>query len=122
MPTRDNILYLESLIDATTALVETKKFVDKMDYDIRVLKGRLGMSDGQGDGGGDEMAIDDGGDEEPVGDDGRAQSVLSARSAGARNRKHVSLGFLIAIRVQSFQSLNISTGSALDVHLFCRYV
>ncbi|KAF5387728.1 hypothetical protein D9615_000555 [Tricholomella constricta] len=91
MPTRDNIMQLESLLEATTALVETKRVVDKVDYDIRVLKSRLGMRESQGaegrPGGTEAMDVDEGHDgAEVVGEDGRAQSVLSTRSA--RSRKH----------------------------------
>jgi len=42
MPTRENSVQLESLLDATSALVETKKVVDRVDQEIRVLKLDLG--------------------------------------------------------------------------------
>jgi len=42
MPTRDNVAHLDSLLEATTALVEMKKLVDKVEQDIRVAKSRLG--------------------------------------------------------------------------------
>jgi DNA methyltransferase 1-associated protein 1 len=92
MPTRDNIALLESLLEATTALVETKRVVDKVEYDINVLKTRLGMRDSSGaDGEGGTatyaMDVDEGNDGDPA-NDGRAQSVVSTRSA--RSRKHVS--------------------------------
>lgn len=97
MPTRDNCLQLDSLIDATTALVEAKRLMDKLDFDIRVAKTRLGMRDSQGAEGegegeaegnnGDSMDVDEG-NEGGEGEGGRAESVLSARSA--RSRKHVS--------------------------------
>ncbi|KAG5652415.1 hypothetical protein H0H81_005063 [Sphagnurus paluster] len=84
MPTRDNIMQLEALLEATTSLVDTKRVVDKIGYDIRILKSRLGMRESQGaEGHPDAMDVDEG----EVGDDGRAQSVTSARSA--RNRKQV---------------------------------
>ncbi|KAJ7498745.1 hypothetical protein FB451DRAFT_8701 [Mycena latifolia] len=96
MPTQGNIALLEALMDATASLVETKKVVDKAEYDIQVLKARLGM---QGpakveevDGTADGMDVDDGNDAEGEvdgegeGEDGRAQSVVSTRSA--RSRKH----------------------------------
>jgi len=93
MPTRDTTAQLESLIDATTALVETKRIVDKVEYDIRVLKSRLGMresegvEEGRGANDADGMDVDEGNEGgETVGDDGRAQSVVSTRSA--RSRKH----------------------------------
>lgn len=93
MPTRDNIAQLESLLEATTALVETKRVVDKVEYDIRLLKSRLGMRESQDAEGeavtADAMEVDEGYDGgEGVGEDGRANSVVSTRSA--RSRKHVS--------------------------------
>ncbi|KAJ7765063.1 hypothetical protein DFH07DRAFT_867200 [Mycena maculata] len=92
MPTQGNVALLEGLIEAATALVETKKVVDKVEYDIQVLKNRLGMQGPatkmeETDGG---MEVDEGGDAdgdgEGEGEDGRAQSVVSTRSA--RSRKH----------------------------------
>lgn len=95
MPTRDNVAQLESLLEATTALVETKRVVDKVEYDINVLKTRLGMregsgAEGEGEGGTATYAMDiDEVNDGDAADDGRAQSVVSTRSA--RSRKHVSL-------------------------------
>ncbi|KAJ7016564.1 hypothetical protein C8F04DRAFT_1342048 [Mycena alexandri] len=70
----------QQLMDAKAVLVETKKVVDKVEYDIQVLKNRLGM----------QSAVDGGddadGDADGEGQDGRAQSVVSTRSA--RSRKH----------------------------------
>ncbi|KAJ7781061.1 hypothetical protein B0H16DRAFT_1496958 [Mycena metata] len=96
MPTQGNVALLEELMDATAVLVETKKVVDKVEYDIQVLKNRLGMQSTaganaeEGDGGGDAMEVDAGddadGDADGEGEDGRAQSVVSTRSA--RSRKH----------------------------------
>ncbi|KAH0587771.1 hypothetical protein H2248_006528 [Termitomyces sp. 'cryptogamus'] len=83
MPTRDNIMQLESLLDATAALIETKRLVDKVEYDIRLLKGRLGMRESQGAESqptGDHMDVDEPNDGEVIGEDGRAQSVVSTRS------------------------------------------
>ncbi|PFH51350.1 hypothetical protein AMATHDRAFT_142666 [Amanita thiersii Skay4041] len=98
MPTRENCAALEQLLEATTALIETKRIVDKVDYDIKVLKARLGVREHQGSEGvedvnadgnttsADAMDVDTANEEEIVGDDGRSQSVLSTRSA--RGRKH----------------------------------
>ncbi|RDB22659.1 SWR1-complex protein 4 [Hypsizygus marmoreus] len=93
MPTRQNIAHLEALLDAAAALVETKRVVDKVDYDIKLAKTRLGMREGQGAEGeapaapAESMEVDESNDiGEPVGEDGRAQSVVSTRSA--RSRKH----------------------------------
>ena len=61
MPTRENLLHLESLIDATTLLLETKKNVDRVEHDIRVMKAQLLRRDeqfGGGDGGEGPMDVD----------------------------------------------------------------
>ncbi|KAH0839959.1 hypothetical protein J3R83DRAFT_914 [Lanmaoa asiatica] len=96
MPTRDNCSQLESLIDATTALIETKKVVDRVDQDIRVLKARLGVR-------GSESADRDGKESTPMDVDeskedkdgeegeGRAQSVISARSVRGRKQLRRSI-------------------------------
>jgi len=78
MPTRDNVAQLEALLDATTHLIEAKRQVDKVDYDIQVLKNRLGLREQSQSGEGregDAMDLDDvqtiGDGEEPEGEDGR---------------------------------------------------
>lgn len=92
MPTRDNVAQLESLLEATMALIEVKRVVDKVDYDIQVLRSRLGMKvdpegeDTQGIG----MDVDESTAGGETGEDGRAQSVASARSARG-SRKQVRL-------------------------------
>ncbi|KAF8631551.1 hypothetical protein AX15_002306 [Amanita polypyramis BW_CC] len=92
MPTRENCIQLEQLLEATTALIETKRMADKVDYDIKVLKTRLGLRESQGveatnnTAGVNEDAMEVDGmveGEEVIGDDGRSQSVVSTRS-----RKH----------------------------------
>jgi DNA methyltransferase 1-associated protein 1 len=103
MPTRENVAQLDAMLEAMVALLETKRVVEKVEYDIQVLKKSLGLraqsqaSDGEGvirgADGGNLMRADNapGGGEidgETPGEDGRSQSVLSARSA--RSRKHVS--------------------------------
>ncbi|KAF8842735.1 hypothetical protein BDN67DRAFT_947157 [Paxillus ammoniavirescens] len=96
MPTRENCAQLESLLDATTALVETKKVVDRVEQDIRVLKARLGMRESQSvDGDGKEstpMDLDESKDDDKDGEvDGRFQSVVSARSGRGRKQSHRSV-------------------------------
>jgi hypothetical protein len=97
MPTRENVAHFESLLEATTALIEIKRLIDKADYDIKVSRNRLGLrekSQSVGDGepkieNDDAMDIDytqgDGDGDVEEDDDGRGQSVMSGRS-----RKHVS--------------------------------
>jgi len=60
MPTRENLLHLESLIEATTLLLEVKKNVDRVEQDIRVMKARVLRRDEQlvGDGGEAPMDVD----------------------------------------------------------------
>ncbi|KAG6337228.1 hypothetical protein ID866_1858 [Astraeus odoratus] len=95
MPTRENCAKFESVLEATTALIETKKIVDKVEQDIRVLKARLGLRESEGaDGEGKEStamdvdeAKDDPGTVREVEVEGRAQSVVSTKSG--RSRKQV---------------------------------
>ncbi|KAF8557043.1 hypothetical protein OG21DRAFT_1482642 [Imleria badia] len=95
MPTRENCTQLESLLDATTALIETKKVVDRVDQDIRVLKARLGIRES-------ESADRDPKESTPMDVDeykegrhgegeGRAQSVVSARSGRGRKQSRRSV-------------------------------
>ena len=106
MPTRDTLAQYEMLIEAATALVETKKIVDRVEQEIRVARARLDMrasaSDGGigGDGGGSGAQTPMDVDEEPGsrsqsrGQEGgtRAQSVVSTRSGrSGRSRKQVSI-------------------------------
>ncbi|GJE84587.1 SWR1-complex protein [Phanerochaete sordida] len=87
MPTKDNCQKLEALLEAATALVETKKQVDKIDQEIRLAQERLGQGSAEGDADGeaedDTMDVD-----EPAEEGGRSQSVVSARSVrSSRGRK-----------------------------------
>jgi DNA methyltransferase 1-associated protein 1 len=110
MPTRENIGHLEALLEATCALIETKKLVDKVDTDIRILRTRIDSrlnppaeKEASGDTAkeGDvptENAMDvdaeDNGDKDAEGepdDEEKAPSVVSARNG--RNRKQVRLLF-----------------------------
>jgi hypothetical protein len=78
-------------------LVETKRLVDKTEYDISVLKKRLEMhdDDGNGDANGSAMDVEDsqtGADAEGETEDeaGRAESVVSVRTTSGRgSRKQV---------------------------------
>ena len=93
MPTRENVVQFESLLDAATTLIEIKRLVDKVDYDIKVSRERVGLrekSQSVGDGepkieNDDAMDIDDTQGEDVEEGDGRGESVVSSRS-----RKHVS--------------------------------
>lgn len=95
MPTRDNCNKLDSLLEATTSLIEIKKIVDKVDQDIRMLRARLGLRESEGADGrmkefspmhGDE--VKDGTEGEV---DGRAQSVASTKSARGRKQSRRSI-------------------------------
>ncbi|KJA29863.1 hypothetical protein HYPSUDRAFT_60712 [Hypholoma sublateritium FD-334 SS-4] len=96
MPTRETTALLETLLENTTILIETKRQVDKVDYDIQVLKNRLASRDQSQPADGGEATKTEGRNgmeingastaAEAEGEDGRAQSVMSARSA--RSRKH----------------------------------
>jgi len=82
MPTRENLLHLESLIDATTLLLETKKNVDRVEQDIRVMKAKILRRDGQlgGDGGETPMDVD----QETLADDDEA-GIQSGRGTRKKN-------------------------------------
>ena len=99
IPTRENVAQLDAMLEAMLALLETKRLVEKAEYDIQVLKKRLGLREqsiagGKGTISGTESVHVDyaprGGDVagETPGENERSQSVLSVRSA--RSRKHVS--------------------------------
>jgi DNA methyltransferase 1-associated protein 1 len=89
MPTRDNCTQLEALIEAGSQLLDTKKNVDRVEQDIRVLKARLANKEGLF-----PSDIESPMDVDPAtpgdGDvaDEREQSVISTKSA--RGRKNVS--------------------------------
>ncbi|KAG2154956.1 uncharacterized protein EDB93DRAFT_1266060 [Suillus bovinus] len=105
MPTRENCARLESLIEATTALIDTKKVVDRVEQDIRVLRVRLGRaSEGAEEDGkeGTPMEVDGGAgagadidadaDADAEGEvDGRAQSILSIPSGRGRKQSRRSM-------------------------------
>jgi DNA methyltransferase 1-associated protein 1 len=107
MPTRENCARLELLIEATTALIDTKKVVDRVEQDIRVLRVRLGRaSEGaEEDGkegtpmevdGGAEAGADADADADAEGEvDGRAQSILSTRSGRGRKQVRCSSQILL---------------------------
>ena len=61
MPTRENLVHLESLIDATTLLLETKKNVERVEQEIRVTKAEIIKKKeqvGGGEGGETPMDVD----------------------------------------------------------------
>lgn len=97
MPTRENCAKFEAILESTTTLLETKKMVDKVDQDIRVLRARLGLRESEGVEGGTEestlMDVDESKEDRGASGegevDGRAQSVVSTKSG--RGRKQVSV-------------------------------
>jgi DNA methyltransferase 1-associated protein 1 len=48
IPTTDNIERMKSLLEAATALVETKNAVEKTDYNVQATKRQLGIEEGEG--------------------------------------------------------------------------
>jgi DNA methyltransferase 1-associated protein 1 len=129
MPTRENCARLESLIEATTALIDTKKVVDRVEQDIRVLRVRLGRAsegaeddgkegtpmDVDGDAGaGADIDADADADADAEGEvDGRAQSILSTRSGRGRKQVRCSSQILSIplskSQVQSRRSMSVSS-------------
>lgn len=92
MPTKENVAQLESLIEAITAMAETKKLLDKVDYDIQVIKKQLeSRADGDVDikSEPEGMEIEDIAETETDGNEGRGESVISTRSVGRSVRKKV---------------------------------
>lgn len=86
MPTKENVAALESLIEAVTAMAETKRHLDKVEYDIEVAKKQLQTrAEGGDEGDGDGMDVDETAGTETDGNEGRGQSIASARSMGGRN-------------------------------------
>jgi len=110
MPTRENVVQFESLLDAATALIEIKRLVDKADYDIKISRNRLESrekSQSVGDGepkmeNDDAMDVDYTQGEDIEEGDRRGESVVSSRS-----RKH------------SRRSLSVSSGDT-TVNVFTR--
>jgi DNA methyltransferase 1-associated protein 1 len=111
IPTRENVAQLDATLEAMLALLETKRLVEKAEYDIQVLKKQLGLreqsaADGKGTISGMEGVHVDyapkGGDVvgEIPGENERSQSVLSVRSA--RSRKHVSTDVSIHYSVPDY--------------------
>jgi DNA methyltransferase 1-associated protein 1 len=71
MPTQENVQQLELLLNAASALVETRKVVERVEQEIRVVKERLALKEGTA--GGDEEGDGDGGDEEKNEGEGDAE-------------------------------------------------
>ena len=76
---------------AVTAMLDTKKHLDKVEYDIHVAKKQLAVRNGEGVEEGedtikheDAMDVDQG--TETEGNDGRGASVVSIRSARSRKK------------------------------------
>ncbi|KAF7301827.1 Myb-like domain-containing protein [Mycena indigotica] len=91
MPTAANLVHLENVMDAATNLVETKRNVDRVEFEIQVLRGRLGMqTTAPKNEDGEPMELEDAdGEAEP--EEGRAQSVVSTRSARKQHRRSMSI-------------------------------
>ncbi|KAG7449019.1 uncharacterized protein BT62DRAFT_888547 [Guyanagaster necrorhizus] len=88
MPTEGNVARLNALIDATLPLVETKRVLDKVEYDIKVLKERLNVRSSapvEEEAGGVVDAAD--GEAIEGTEEGRAQSVVSTRSTRSRKQR-----------------------------------
>jgi len=92
MPTKDNCTQLETLIEAASALLDTKKVVDRIDQEIRIMKARLMNKEGYSGGDVDTpMDADQGtpGDGDMTGE--REQSVISTKSTRKSARRSMSM-------------------------------
>ncbi|KAI0321956.1 hypothetical protein OF83DRAFT_1050227 [Amylostereum chailletii] len=90
MPTRETVGALETLLEATSTLVEQKKVLDRVEQDIRVARGRLGLRASEApsaNAGGEGAFMDVDEDEGSRQNQGRGASLASTRSA--RSRKPV---------------------------------
>lgn len=88
MPTHENCAALEQLLSAASALVETKKVVDRVDQEIRILQARLNEREG-GTAEGDERETGVGGGAEDTGmdvDDNDGGEDLDADADGETDR------------------------------------
>jgi DNA methyltransferase 1-associated protein 1 len=124
MPTKENVAQLEGLLEAVTAMLETKKLLDKVDHDIQVTQKQTSMRNGQlEDGEGDaepdvktEEPMDvDQAQEETDGNEGRGHSVMSVRSIRSRKKvRYLSIiGSCDVVKAeytcQSHRSMSISS-------------
>ena len=85
MPTRENVLHLESLVDATTLLLETKKNVDRVELEIKTMKGKAAARKREEQHGGEEggeVAMDV--DQDAVGDEDE-MGIHPGRGARKKN-------------------------------------
>lgn len=118
MPTRENCAQLDNLLEAASALVETKKQVDRIEQEIRVMQERLGRSSE----GGDEEAMDvdeNEGEGGEANEDGRAQSVVSTRS-GRSSKPRKQVRHALYYRGQFAHECCLVVPK-VDVSLFCRH-
>ena len=105
MPTRENSVQLDSLIEATTSLLDIKRLVDKVDQDIKVVKQRAGIrASAEADSA--SMDVEDANGEEREG--GRSQSVVSTKSGRGRNKNRRSLS---VSSIDTSASLSTRTGT-----------
>ncbi|KAI0307021.1 hypothetical protein B0F90DRAFT_1807729 [Multifurca ochricompacta] len=79
MPTRDTLAQHDALLEAITALVETKKVADRVDQEIRTARMRLGMRESETPAE-TPMDVDEDRQAPDTPGEGRAQSVVSTRS------------------------------------------
>ena len=129
MPTRENCQQLEALLDAAAALVETKKVVDKVEHEIRVLEARKAELEKGDDSESKKDGMDMDDDAEEGDDDADAdadadgetdRAASTAPSARSMSRKRVSKikytmrkHLVILMYFQQKRSMSISSvGSA----------
>ncbi|EJD01618.1 uncharacterized protein FOMMEDRAFT_126683, partial [Fomitiporia mediterranea MF3/22] len=117
MPTLENCAQLEQLVNAACALVDTKKTVDRVEQEIRVLQARLAEKEGTngnnenggsgGNGNGNRMDVDENDGDDPDADaDGETDRAVSlAPSARSSVRKGMK-------RSGSVSSIGSSTTTA----------
>ncbi|KAF7291056.1 Myb-like domain-containing protein [Mycena chlorophos] len=108
MPTVANLAHLEGVMEAASNLVETKKVVDRTEFEIQVLRGRLGMQtsapkneDGEPVPVPVPMEVDDAEGEPEQEEGGRGQSVASTRSVRKQHRRSMSISSVDTVSTQT---------------------
>jgi DNA methyltransferase 1-associated protein 1 len=113
MPTRENINHLETLLDATCALIETKKLIDKIDTDIRIFRARIDSrlnpptekeasaeAAKEGDAAAEsamDVDAEDNEDRDAEGEPDEEEKAPSVVSARSRSRKQVRFPFFLPV-------------------------
>ena len=101
MPTRENLVAYEAVVDACAAIVDAKKGLDRIEQEIKTAKERLAIRDSQSQEGGGTPMDADGEEEDAVGSSRgqsrmpsvrRSMSVSSVDTTATRGNKKRKVG------------------------------